>query len=571
MPSNEKKITFEEEGLCDLYRLSKYHKFDPVCKEKIDQSDGVIVVLGPPLFALSMIQTGSRLFPKNFYFALHHSWIAQQSVPCGAEKKNNLFLRAGVRLDQKENGKFRFMLTDFDSQKPPIMYFVNFLGPNAWSEYPEMLLLSRLSIGLEKKFIGAISSSMWLERDINDKLFTRCLMKEDGKITVPDFIAFKCCFSVKESKNAVFNRFVKDGTLVIVSETMPLSPTPDEEYGFSNRLLSMSDPTLRRLLRDSILKFIKQNSQYDEIVVKPSGTRFCGCSGVKIFNVSKARNTADEAQIELISSHIVTLLRESRREDSVLVDGRIKPPCIKLNSSSFNGPESFKQIDSWDWVLRVVCSRSLKSKHGITSGALARVAKYGIPVNAGSEGGFWASVENAFERAGIQYKGHGEKSLLDLGANFFSCWDKFEQARVREDEEPLNSATDMVGLDVMIDLRCVDGEMIPVPVIIEVNDHDCGGSDAFDLLNPNRKGALLESYLEHAFSKGKKVMQKNISLYGKAVYSFDEKSVINQTVDMSEATMSIQEENCKSSDSRHSCNSDSWPLSIDNLYHCYAM
>ncbi|EPZ33265.1 hypothetical protein ROZALSC1DRAFT_27452 [Rozella allomycis CSF55] len=336
-------------------------------------------------------------------------------------------MNQGIRFNGKGLEYVKF-------KKPRIIgLYVNFLSCSSWAEYPKMQPLCIQAKNFEVNNIGFMSSSSSIELDINDKLFTRSSLTEPLTI-----------------------------------------------------LLNSSDDASKKTVADKIKEFVSM-IQYNQIVIKPSGPRFCSCDGVKIFKLES------EGDLEGAVDHVLHLLSICSDNDSVLVDKKIESPTISLDKSTFNGPVALLD-HKFDWVLRVVCA---KNANGETCGGLARVGKRGAPVNAGPNGGFWTSIEDAFRRAEISNWDECFREIKDLGRKFFEEWSQYEKTMTRADGGPYRAETMMVGLDVMLHLDGFDehGKPIASPYIIEVNDHDCGGFDAYDILTPGNEGGMIRGFI----------------------------------------------------------------------------
>ena len=265
-------------------------------------------------------------------------------------------------------------VVDFIYHLPPVGYFMNHLDPSTWFDYSQQTLdICAQSQMLEKGFVGAMSSmksifdliisgSSWIVHDISDKLLTRCLLSDRG-ICVPDFIALKSHDTVNTVRKDVFQRYNANIRI------------HDGNQSLDNYFSEALD-----------IFYTRYSSQYKEIVVKPSGVKYSSGFGVRIYNLTNPTSNIEEHSKcrAVIIAHMKSLWKDLAYDDSILIDGRVSPPPILL-TEKFKGPNRFVEGSKrWDYVIRWVCVRS--GETGVTCGGMARVGKWGGPVNGSNLG-----------------------------------------------------------------------------------------------------------------------------------------------------------------------------------------
>lgn len=468
---------FEKENFKDIFRLTEYWKFLPPRFEFGTISDEsasfVVAMLGPVVYTLCFLSEGAKQSNEKVFVAIHPTWIARKvykniSLPqhhSFIEEGQLLLLKRGICIENvsiDSKVQKRFLIKTFSSPAP-IGYFMNLLSMTGWREEPAMIPLTNQAFEFEKKCLCAMSSSTWIEPHINDKLFTRLLLREKG-VNVPDFVGFRTGHCQNGVKEAFLQKFA-----------YPCGPITTI-YKEANNIISRD---VIDLVENRVSDFLNRYYKYNEVVVKPSGSKYCSGDGVKIFTT-----TSDSKQD--IIDHVIKLLHSSSGDDSVLIDGRIVPPKLHYKNPENETPTEY------DWVIRVICTRNISEDAAlqpVSTESIVKVGKWGVPVSTSTENGFWAGVNPCFKQIGITDTDMIARKLNEVGTLSFSAWDTlFENLNVRhpQSDEPYRAKTDILSLDVMILMNEYSKTFIPL--VIEINDHDSAGADAFDVLEAESKG-----------------------------------------------------------------------------------
>jgi hypothetical protein len=385
-----------------------------------------------------IIEEGGRLSPGNVLLALEPSWLVIPKIETDSPF-HHILVKKAIYFD----GKNQYYLVEYTTPRI-VDYFINFYSAGGFADLPpeEQTVVAK-AMELEKNFEGAMSNSAWLARDVNDKLFTRLLLSEKS-VPIPCYIGF--VVDIPPDKKKIFQKHIAKGTITV-----------------------LTSPQLHLQCRAAIAKavdfFVHQYPQYDEVVVKPSGIRFCGGEGVKFFSIQQRKEIED---------HVLYLLEhyQMAANDAVLIDGRITPPPIYYKDRKY------------DWNFRVFVCRNERDEGEVT-GALARIGRWGKPTNISIDA-TWATFDEVCRMLHLSAEETQQlwKRFVDLGPPTFQCIKEHEAKRRHASVEPYDAQTDCLGLDVMVEYR----QGILTPVIIEVNDQESGGQNYLDELCPDRVG-----------------------------------------------------------------------------------
>eukprot|EP01113_Clastostelium_recurvatum_P045593 TRINITY_DN7850_c0_g1_i2.p1 TRINITY_DN7850_c0_g1~~TRINITY_DN7850_c0_g1_i2.p1 ORF type:complete len:432 (+),score=28.08 TRINITY_DN7850_c0_g1_i2:196-1491(+) len=427
-----------------------------------------------------MMEAG-RQAPEFVHLVLDPTWILKL--------EDRLYLRLGYTFDS--SGQCFFVEYAFPR---PIHYFVNSFQPLAYTSYmdEESILWVQRSLDLERGYQHAMCGSSWLEPHIGDKILTRLLIRRGG-VAVPQFIAF-----VPEAPSGEraheYRLAQEEGILTIFP--------PD----------CLVNREAQRLLVQAKVKTFLDSHAWPEVVIKPSGGRFCGGKGVTFHVVERFTTTSEihPACLDSITTAIMGLLQDMRPHEGVLLDERIQGV----------GPISHvKGYGDLDCCFRLHIARSsnnknrdiyahgfdLKDSGGSTSGILARFSTWGGPV-AVCMGGFPETFPFYVHHAAIgtikgeQLRHHimllGEKVLRALDRYFI----RRRQAEGRDANEPPYAQIDFLGIDACV--QYIGSEY--VPVVVEVNDQEVDGMCYVDDLGgEENRGACVREYVRTAIARAK--------------------------------------------------------------------
>ncbi|KAI9137043.1 hypothetical protein BKA69DRAFT_67988 [Paraphysoderma sedebokerense] len=489
-------LTLEQEAICDIHRLIKQWQLQPLVTDTVhitlDESvisKPAIVALAPIDASVSFLSTGAEIAPGQVMAAIEPSWIEKRSINHNGTTKALLFLRKALlfECDKTVTSKsglrqdVRPILRKFTGQGYPIGYFIQLYTLQGWYEYPHLFDVIKHAESLETNVVCPMSSSLFLGTLVNDKLFTRAVLQREN-VPIPDFLAISK--SLRQPKISTLSTLVSSGILKIYS---PQSDATD------------SKP--KQWIETVVDQFTSRFPSYDEVVVKPSGSRFCSGDHVAFFKVREEKAKL----IEFVYDLLMNVLRD---DESILIDGKIRTPYVKIRHDRFLGPKRQLESKRCDWVLRVLCCRQETGpgESGVCSGVLARIGKDGKPVNGSNLGGFWTKLQDACEAANLDYN-IIKTQVYALADQFFKAWNAFETSLHTDCQTSQNVRTDFVGLDVMLQVVSGDIEtgsnLVVKPSIIEVNDHDAAGFDQIDVLHPEVLGAGAAPYVKNALYRTK--------------------------------------------------------------------
>ncbi len=216
-----------------------------------------------------------------------------------------------------------------------------------------------------------------------------------------------------------------------------------------------------------------------ELVVKPSGPAYHSGYGVGFFDKA-ARNAMYTRAVALAGSLYMT------DDGVVLADSRVNSAVL------------IRKGRKMETTLRVLGVRTPWDDF-VTSGVFARVGPWGKPTTAEAQDPRDNATVEPIEDLLAEWKvtyGLTDREISKLKADIralgptaFKTISENEKKRVRQGDEPFHAQSDMIGLDVMIEVRNLpNGRVKLVPVVIEVNDQDAGGQYNLDQMYPDRKG-----------------------------------------------------------------------------------
>lgn len=455
-----------------------------------EKVDAPLIAWGglPSIWKLAIIREGGRQDPGNVLYVLDSSWVIQ--VPTG-DGKNINYITKGLYFEK--DGKTPVLVTYKHPRRAN--YFGNLLTLGAFE--------TASGVPLEKNLDTPMSSSSKLEKVTNDKLWTRLLLGAEGA-RVPVTRAFLL----------QDHPFLKRG-----------------EIPSSDRVKAARIPASRAEIRAAVVELLERYTG-PEVVVKPSGPRFHSGEGVKFF----ARD-----QVDAIADYVQALSRHDHMSSDgvVLLEQRLSPPPVYFRLTEYKEGQPFvyqdkkkhgvqiltpaeiamgvqpherKDSNERVWVVRDENDQA----HTVPDGFF-RAGTWGKPTSGQPKDPRdaasvvpWEIMRDAwFKQHGIlatdaeiaelrrERREIGEKALRAIIAN--------ERALAREEGDPYQAQTDMIGLDIMYQLE--DGRL--VPYVIEVNDHDAAGQHAADLFYPDRPGAHSRVWIQGMRARARRDAQRN--------------------------------------------------------------
>jgi hypothetical protein len=428
----------EEKMLAQLSKSLEENGLPPYTTEtvtgKADQNRPTVVILAPASrHKVAIAREGGRQSPGDVQLVLDASWLTQEVYPDGRTK---LLVRKAVVFDAQGRAK----VVEYEDQRRA-RYFANYFTVGANGRDDGVVFETNLDVPQ--------SNSLFLETVTNDKLGTRLLMAARG-VSVPLTLALAMPLN---SLAAATGRASSQGFTVAA---MPSGEAKASEVA--------------RLIGDYLDRY-----EGAEVVGKPSGPAFHSGHGVKFFQA-----TARDAVI----AHALALSTDKDMTDdgAVLVDGRVASAPLKLA----DGRKA-------ETTLRVLAARTPWDGFA-TTGVFARVGPWGKPTTAEAADPRdnatvepWDSLLAQWKEAGLLNEATAaelDAEVRALGPAVFAALAEHEKTLPRKDGQSYQAQTDLIGLDVMIELRRdAAGRPKLVPVVIEVNDHDSGGQYNLDLAN----------------------------------------------------------------------------------------
>jgi hypothetical protein len=377
-----------------------------------------------------------------------------------------------------------------------VRYFGNWLTLDAFD--------TASGVPLEKNLDAPMSSSSRLENVTNDKLWTRLLLAGRG-VRVPAPRAF----------------LLPDHVFLVKKAEMPVS----------GKVAAAALPESRAGVRREVAEFL---SRFDgpEVVVKPSGARFHSGEGVGFF---------DRSDVEGIASHEIALSKHAHMSSAkaVLLEQRLSPPPIHLRLEDDPGRGAFvyrckrkigvrvlkpeeiasaAPTDKKDYNERVYVVRDPNDEPYTVPETFFRVGTWGLPTSGQPrdprDAAAIVDVETMRLAWSVQHGGLmstereaadliGERA--DIGGRALRAIMANEATLDREDGDPYQAQTDMIGLDLMYQLE--SGRL--VPYVIEVNDHDAAGQHALDLFHPDRLGEHSRAWIDAMIQRARREARVN--------------------------------------------------------------
>lgn len=420
-------ISLKDNGL-PAYKTAK------VAGPTADDRPTVVILAPASRHKVAIAREGGRQAPGDVNLVLDAWWLIQERHPDGRTK---LFVTKGVVFDEKGQA----VVVEYESPRR-VHYFANFMTLGANNRVD--------GVPYEENLDVPQSNSLRREDIINDKLGTRIAMAAKG-VVVPVTLAF--LMSAHPLAAAAAN-----GSLSAPNAAVAMIPEGD---GADDRVAAAVDAYLTRL-------------EGDEVVVKPSGTQFHSGIGVKFFKKTERRSILD---------HIRALR---------MIDGMTAQGAILLESRVNSAPLE-RGGRKMETTLRVLVARKPLGG-GEVSGVYARVGPWGKPTTMeaadprdNATGEPWESLLKDWRSAGYLNSTSSrefDEQVRAMGPLVLSALSEYEKKFPRAPGEGYQVSTDMIGLDVMIELRA--GKL--VPVAIEINDHDSGSQYNLDQMYPKRSG-----------------------------------------------------------------------------------
>ncbi|MBI4370361.1 MAG: ATP-grasp domain-containing protein, partial [Elusimicrobia bacterium] len=379
----------------------------------------------PSVYKISILREVCRQSPRDGYLALDPSWIIQEVDHRG---RSRWLIKKGLTFDEAGAP----VIVEFEHPRPS-HYDMQFLTMGAYDRDD--------GAPLEKGLDTPMSSSSRLEAFINDKLLTRILLAAQAD-KVPTTLAFT------QGGSSKFQVPSSESKVQVVA-------------GFEETQV-----------RKSVARFL-ENYQENEVVVKPSGPQWHSGKGVKFF---------DKSEGDGIVAHVLELAGKVAPDEEILVEQRIVPLALIRDG---------RKMES---VIRVLVNRAPWDK-GVATGKkkFFRIGPPGLPTTAEPLTGDKRDAATAEEFYAVcremglmpeQIK-DVEARLEDTGAKAFAAIAAYEKSLPRAPGQARQDQTDMIGLDVMLQLE--NGRI--EPYVIEVNDHDSGGQAQLDQFYPDDKGS----------------------------------------------------------------------------------
>lgn len=441
-----------------------------------------IALLGiPSLNKLALLQEGGVQFPGNIHLVFDTSWIVQKLQPDGT---NQLYLKKGLYFDEAGEAT----LVEYKNMRP-IHYFANFATPGAGTTLN--------GIPLESKLNTPMSSSGKLEILVKDILLTRLWLSEKG-ITCIKTLAFLMPGHLKIGEIDNINKSQNE---------ISLAAFPLVEKNQINILKS--------------LEAFWQNYTGDTIVVKPSGIRFTAPYGVKFF----ARN-----ELQATVAHILSLAHDPLMDNTgaILLEEKVCPPPLYLRIGENDGYGRFCLTDKHDylhiltleeiknatpqekkdWVLHIAVARTPWNR-GSSAGIVARIDISGRPLTKQAAAVPFEDIIAALRQQYGLLKTpeealHFENQLEAICNQALQAILEKEQAYALSAEDPLQSATDYLGIDFMIERA----QETLIPKIIAITDHNVGIQHLFDSIYPDRKGEHSQVWIGTMLSRARQEIYK---------------------------------------------------------------
>eukprot|EP01112_Ceratiomyxa_fruticulosa_P022673 TRINITY_DN8391_c0_g1_i1.p1 TRINITY_DN8391_c0_g1~~TRINITY_DN8391_c0_g1_i1.p1 ORF type:complete len:456 (-),score=73.70 TRINITY_DN8391_c0_g1_i1:137-1504(-) len=441
----------------------KENNLPPLIEITSTEKGPIAVFLSEPFHSLPLLLEGGRASPLTIHLTAHPDNIHQEKIldfegDGKKTQKTNLFLKEGYTFDSLG----QCYLVKYNPFRP-IHYFSNsYMRGTYFGSEPELMEIVKKSIDLQKYFSGVMCGNDWFESHISDKILTRILVEENG-VGVPHFIAFICSPPIP-TKLPYYSKAMKSNIITLVEnkERDIIEAKIKEAIGFY---------------------------KWQEVVVKPSGSKFCGGEGVHFFNTS---------QVDLIVSTVCNLISCMGVDEGVLVDERIEGVgpittvkgykeldcCFRLHLSHKVFPERISQKGE------VFCE-------GITTGMLARFGPWGDQISV-CVGGFPQTFDFYCEHAKLtpEQKEHLREGFSQLGVLVLNAIDNYFSERKKNglcEEEPEKTYLDFIGIDVCVK-RSPEGFLHPS--VVEINDQEADGMIYLDELHPENKGGSVREYVK---------------------------------------------------------------------------
>lgn len=457
-------------------------------------NESTVVMLSEPDYRLIVGLEGGRQATCAVFLVLTPDWLEKRD--------GDLYLHKGIWFDSQHQGYC-------DSFEPPrrVTYFANFFTFSATTG------VRNDGVPLEEGLNCPMSSSHKLEKIINDKLLTRCLMGNSG-VACPRTLAFPYA---SDREYPVGNLQI---TLVNIADKK------DADKAFLEKHLKL---------------FLNLYKDIRSIVVKASGPMWQQSEGVSIF---------PNIEMDKVVDAMYALLQRLQPYDSLLIDeflptlrsqvvlpareakiyGAIVPGGSVMSQKHFAAKELLENLEQVQddemaysveppkiqlgFRLRVLVARtsfntSLLSKFVVGVGDLNK------PINGDNT--IPQSLESALDQWGIVQKSKQEllkKTIREEAELTLSSIIQYEANNLTDEQRGGKRAqTDLIGLDIILTNKFG----VITPFIIEVNDHDCTlQAQMLELLLPETLGECVRPWVSTMLLKSQSYLlsEKTVLIIG---------------------------------------------------------
>lgn len=489
-PAQEAETNGALQMLLDTMKLPPYEMERPT--HHIASDCPCVVILGAPTISkLALIREGGRLFPGNIHLAIDPSWLIREMQP---DQTNRLFLKKGLYFNHYDCP----IIAEYRHPRP-VHYFANFFSPYFGKGLD--------GIPIEEQLDIPMSSSVQLERLVNEKLFTRLLLAQK-KLQVPATLAFLMQHHPFRDSLIQYN---------------------DIEKGFY--VVPFFEPELepRERLKSIVVQFLAYR-QNEEFVIRPSAPAFHSGRGTKFFK---------QGDIEAMIDHIISLSKDPNmiQQGAILIDTRvITPPLyLQIGREDENGrfcylrgmaiplhimrPEEIEalgeQAEKKEWNMHILVSRT-PWNGAVVTGILAHAGQWGLPAVATPDNPEKAAAVVQFEdivaALRIQYGllttddavWQFKSELEDIGITSLTALIEDEAKRPHHVGEPYQAQTDYIGVTVMIKLK---GEKL-FPQVIDISDHNAGGQYQLDGFYSEKMGEHSRAWIYNMLARARRHIMK---------------------------------------------------------------
>jgi len=425
-----------------------------------------IVLLSQPDFRLSVALEGGKIKENAVLIAASPDWLEKRSSPLSTEEKpvQSLYLKKGISF----NAKKQAFIDSFD---PPrrVTYFANFLT------MPCTENLSDAGVPLEENIDCPMSSSSKLEHIVNDKLLTRILLAR-YRVAHPFTLAFP--FMSKQ-------KYETEGLDITIAH-----------------LDSKESAATESSISEAVEKFLKGiRDEYFRVVVKPSGPLWMGSRGVSFFSSSDSAAVVkgvksllaelDEGDAVLVESYHPTLpshfvmpardvplhtalkptVATAKREAAKHIMEELGEWALDDDEITEIAPMDVSaDLSEISFRLRVLVARTSYGKP-VVSKMVCGVGLSSKPVNGDNT--IAQSLDATLDQWGItdpSFKADLHDAVNEESVKVMESIIEYESNQLSSDERGGRGAqTELIGIDFIL----TPMDKVIVPIVIEVNDHDC--------------------------------------------------------------------------------------------------